>query len=370
MSAGSSSLERVVSLRRVLPLMFALLLTLEPLAAHAQERLSPRLVLSDYRADIERYRHGDAVEALRHLLSHGRPWLAEAVDGLAGAAEVTTEDLQAAVLMHTEAATDGWVHNDDAVVQLSAAKRYIDLRRRGGGSANRLPADFRRDWHLVVAWYLQREMQYPTLIGHLDTSIARHRADPEVLLAQGTFYEIFGWSDKPPGQWVIVAPRLLTSATRNRRGLLQESERVLRLALQGSPALDEARLRLGRVLTELGRPDEAVAMLKPLESADPTSPFTYLAMLFTGAAEERLRHLDQAVTAYQAAASLRPQCQTPWVALSAVLRARGDDDASYGMLLRTAAAGTRCADPWWNYKDGQWAWRLEATLDAMRAKVR
>ena len=91
MSAGSSSLERVVSLRRVLPLMFALLLTLEPLAAHAQERLSPRLVLSDYRADIERYRHGDTVEALRHLLSHGRPWLAEAVDGLAGAVSSVVE---------------------------------------------------------------------------------------------------------------------------------------------------------------------------------------------------------------------------------------------------------------------------------------
>ena len=361
-------LERVVSSRRVRRLVCAYLLTCAPLAAHAQERLSPRLVLSDYRADIAQYRHGDAVDSLRHLLSHGRPWVAVAVEALARSADASTEDLQAAVLMHTEAATGGWVHNDDAVLQLSAAKQFIDLRR-GGNSTFRLPADFRRNWHLVVAWCLQRELQYPTLIGHLDTALARYRDDPELLLAQGTFYEIFGWSEKPPGDWVIVAPRLLTSATRTRRGLLLEAERALRRALLGAPALEEARLRLGHVLTELGRPDEAVAMLKPLQSTDQTLPFAYLATLFVGAALERLHHLDQAATAYQQAASLRPQCQTPWVALSAVLRAKGEDDASYGMLLRTAAAGTRCADPWWDYKYGQWAWRLEATLDAMRAQV-
>jgi len=213
-----------------------------------------------------------------------------------------------------------------------------------------------------------------------------------VLLTQGTFYETLGWTATPPGEWDVVAPRLLTSPTRSRRGQLEEAERTLRAALDASPALDEARLRLGRVLTELGRPGEALTTLAPLyadasgtpvavENSSPGSRARtmnerwsasrpYLVKLFIGSAEERLGHFDRAIEAYRAAAAMQPKCQTPWVALSAALRASGDQVAAADVVLKIATTATQCHDPWWDYRYGSWAWRAEPLFAAMRGEVR
>lgn len=355
--------------RRLPGLACACLLALAPLSAQGLRTPSSRVALAEYRDAVRHYRSGDTVQAMQGLLAHSRPWFAVAVEAMAGSADASVEDLEAAALMHTEAFAGAWVRDDEVPLHLSAAMRFIDLGRGRLASGYRLPDGFRRTWHLLAAWYLQSAQQYLALIEHLDTTIGRYPDDPDVLLAQGTFYEIFGWSATLPRHPAAPAPRLLTSAMRNQSGLLLEAERVFRAALGQSPGLDEARLRLGRVLTELGRPAEALSVLAPLASSG-DAPFAYLAAMFSGAAHERLGHFDQAIEAYRSAASRNPQCQTPLVALAAALRARGDEDASYDLALRTAMAGSRCADPWWSYKSGQWPWRAAAALGALRAAVR
>ena len=366
--------------------------------------MSPAAVLAEYQDIIKQYRSNDTIGALHALLGHDGSWLTTAVGALARDA-VSLQDLKAAVLLHTEAVVGQWVTGEAMLLQLSAARELVELRtgstsplallRRSGQAPYRLPDDFRRRWHLVIAWSLQKNLQFPALIAHLDTTIGRYRDDPDVLLTQGTFYESLSWSPRSPGEWDVAAPRLLTSATRSRRGQLGEAERAFSAALQGSPAPDEARLRLGRVLTELERPDEALALLTPLETetgatraagaAESLSPgdnrpgvtadrsaasWQYLVTLFIGAAEERLHHFDRAIEAYRRAAAIVPQCQTPWVALSAAERASGDPLAAADAVVNIATTGRQCVDQWWDYRYGSWAWRGEPVLAAMRGEVR
>jgi Tetratricopeptide repeat len=368
----------------------------------AQSQSSAAAVLAEYQDIIRQYRSDDTIGALHALLGHDPAWVSTAVGALSRDSGVSLQDVKDAVLVHTEAIVGQWVTVEGLPLQLAAARELIDLRgsasplailRRGAQVPYRLPDDFRRRWHLVVAWSLQKSLQYPTLIAHLDTTIQRYRDDPDVLLTQGTFYEALGSTPTSPGEWDVAAPRLLTSATRTRRGQLGEAERTLRAALQTSPELDEARLRLGRVLTELGRPGEALATLAPLDAdasgtagaAENLSPDRsrartmadrwsasrpYLVKLFIGSAEERLGHFDRAIEAYRAAAAMLPQCQTPLVALSAALRASGDQVAAADAVLRIATTAKQCIDPWWDYRYGSWAWRAEPVLAAMRGDVR
>jgi hypothetical protein len=39
------------------------------------------------------------------------------------------------------------------------------------------------------------------------------------------------------------------------------------------------------------------------------------------------------------------------------------------MTRRFTAMGTGCADPWWSYKFGQAAWRLDPVLAALRLEI-
>jgi tetratricopeptide (TPR) repeat protein len=122
------------------------------------------------------------------------------------------------------------------------------------------------------------------------------------------------------------------------------------------------------MMNELDRPDEALALLKPIGDGEAPAPLKYLALLFEGAAEQRRNDLDKAIAAYRAAAVRYPGCQTPEVALSNALRNKGERAAALGMLLRVAVAGSQCDDPWWSYHFGQ-AGQFDSALQEMRKDV-
>ncbi len=344
-----------------------------PWSIAAQRMGTQQPILDSYAATVGRYRAGEIEVALQELIAHDRWWVDDALKALERS-RWPTVDVEAAALLHIEAALRSRTGYLDQNLHLGTARRILDLDH-----GTRLPAEFQRRLDLLVAWYLHSALRFDDLARHLDLILKRFPNDAEVLLALGSFYEGVGWSSEPPinlapspiGRRATTdgRPRILRPIDgRNQRRIQEEAAATFRRALAAAPELDEARLRLGRVLNELGRPAEALQMLQPFHQRETEVRFKYLAALFEGAAQQRGDHLDAAVEAYRVATTIYPGCQTPWVALSGALRANGERSAAYGILLRVAESEPQSEDPWWGYKFGQ-SWRFDAVFAQMKHQV-
>src|SRR5207247_9478776 len=114
----------------------------------------------------------------------------------------------------------------------------------------------------------------------------------------------------------------------------------------------EARLRHGRVLGGLGRHADAAAELRQAIASADDSLLRYYADLFLGAAEEELGHRDAARLAYEQAAALYPDAQSPLVALSRLARRYGDRPGALHAIQRVCALSADAHarhDPGWTY---------------------
>jgi tetratricopeptide (TPR) repeat protein len=204
--------------------------------------------------------------------------------------------------------------------------------------------------------------------------------DPHVLFLAGCLHETF-------------ASPMIQSLTRSidvmgaRPGIssekseLREAEELFRRALKADPALVEARIRRGRVLHLLGKPEEAVLELRQAVStllsdegrkaAPDSALMLYFAEMFFGAAAEALGQADRARASYARAAELFPGAPSPNLALSQLaLRAnnRGAALAAVERALPPAGGDRESADPWWRYHSIQgrdaagWFERLHESL--------
>jgi tetratricopeptide (TPR) repeat protein len=337
----------------------------------ARQGGSSSATLNAYAAMVDGYRQGQIDAAVAEMVARDRRWVEDALRIL-DRAKWSPVDLEAAALLHTESAWNAPTGSVGAI-HLSAAEWIINR-------SVAVPTEFRRRWYLLVAWHLQSELRFEDLARHVDAMVKRFPADGDVLLVLGSLYEALGWSREPPidlsravagARGIPDDPRpaiLRSLEDRGQRKIQEEAAGAFRHALAVSPSLDEARLRLARMMNELDRPDEALALLKPIGDGEAPAPVKYLAWLFEGAAEQRRNDLDAAINAYRAAAAQYPGCQTPVVAMTDALRNKGDRTTAFGMLLRVAVAGSQCDDPWWSYHFGQ-AGRFDSALQEMRRDV-
>jgi tetratricopeptide (TPR) repeat protein len=351
----------------------ALVLTALPASVAGQRVGSRQPILDSYAAIVNRYRAGEIETAVSELVSRDESWIDEATAALS-LADWPTVNVQAALLLHVEATLNLQTRYRDQQRHLRAMWRILDF-----GRGTRLPMDFQRRAVLLVAWSLQSALRLDDLAAQIDRIAIRFPNDAEVLLALGSFYEVVAWSREPALNLAVAStglsgtpaerrPRVLELLEgRDQRRIQEEAVVVLRRALGADPDLDEARLRLGRLLNELGRVDEALDTLRS-RGGRADARFRYLNAMFEGAALQNGGRFEAAADAYRAAVALNPRCQTPWLALSAVLRDLGERESATETLERVAAAGAQCDDPWWSYRFGQ-AWRLDATLAELRQEV-
>jgi hypothetical protein len=133
---------------------------------------------------------------------------------------------------------------------------------------------------------------------------------------------------------------------------LELAESRFRRALQGDPTLVEARIRLARVLSQRGKHDEALSLLKevPLQS---DAVLAFYAHLVRGDAERALKRYPAAQASYQQALNLYPSAQSARLALGHLARLRADRGGALALLQPALTAPQpRDDDPWWDYHRG------------------
>ncbi len=331
--------------------------------------------------DVER-----AARALTDLAR--RPGL---VDCRSGPWEVEIADGSAAVLLETDAALRASARHDKAALSVHLAigqwllERLAEengARRSPGDAAaqgcQRPPPVTRLEWYLATTQVLQGDWEL-ILADRLASYALKHLpADARMLSATGAAKEALALdlAHSPPQPQdprsaalgrtppVMMRDRLLA---RN----LREAEALFREALVREPALLEARLHLGRVLSILDRPADARVELQACLDGAPAAEERYLAHLFLARIDEQDGQLDTAADNYRAAIQVVPTCQAARLGLARVLERGGDLASGAPTLdgfLDQPWPRDNMDEPWWVYSFAGFR-QGSQRLDELRRRV-
>ncbi len=221
-------------------------------------------------------------------------------------------------------------------------------------------------WWRAVAALLgsRKEMMSAPLFLERAVRIFPHDAD--ILLMAGGVHELIASPVVQDGTSEVA--RDIRDAHGNEGGNLSKAERYYRDALAADPRLDEARVRLARVLVLRGRHEMALQALDGRIEAIAVPETRYFGYLVLGQAHEGLQHLETARAAYRQAIDLFPGAQSATLAIARLEHRRGDKAASVGALGRLfdRSAGDR-GDPWTQYFVTGPARHSAELLEALRA---
>ena len=226
------------------------------------------------------------------------------------------------------------------------------------------------EWSRTVGAYFASERKYADALTHFAWARSAAPDDPLVLYGEACLQETLGAPRIQDYVRVTTLPngsRILGIASPQTH--LRRAESLLRKSLAASPRFAEANLRLGRVLTQLQRHDEALPYLRTAIAESRDRTLSYYAHLFSGDAESSLARAADARLSYERALAIFPDAQAAQIGLAAVISAGGNREAALAAMLPTLTkppdfrAGD---DPWWEYYFGDAA-NLEALLDQLRA---
>jgi tetratricopeptide (TPR) repeat protein len=206
-------------------------------------------------------------------------------------------------------------------------------------------------WYRGTAAYLLREGHFAEARAHLERAAQLFPSSPDVLLDTAYVREKFA---SPEIQAAVqdYKSQGVALSVESEKIELGRAERSLRQTLALDPASVQARVRLGRVLGDLGRHQEAAAELHGAVAARPVGAVRYFAEMFLGREEQALGNRDNARIHFEAAAQLAPDAQSPYLALSQLARQSGDRPAALRALqhmISLPADELYRQDPWWTY---------------------
>jgi hypothetical protein len=209
-----------------------------------------------------------------------------------------------------------------------------------------------RDWYVATATWMQLTQQFN--FTHLKHARELFRDDEEILFLSGCEHETYAG---PAFQTIVrtaALPPGVSMGVSSDAEELREAASLFREALAANPSLDEARLRLARVLSLQRRFSEAEQELNRIGMSDEPVQQYYTA-LFRGFIKQSLSDDEAARQAYESASIVFPTAQSPLLALAALARARGrqEDVRSAMAKLVSLGAGGSDYDPWWEYHTWQ-----------------
>ncbi len=374
----------MMTIRTVLvALVSVLLLPGQPAAGQFVSRDETKALsdIAGYLELVRQYREGDFKAAAHLLLDWKEGPVTKAVDAMltlkrrlaappGSRDDLDVADVEAAVLMHSEAAMTAWLEGRSPLVtyHVNSALRIIEwlaasLRASEAGDSrvdSSLHRMVHRDWYLSMARILNGLMEPMSSLSLLKIAQQRFPDDPQLLLASGSAHESVARKIElrsklrrvSSGREQLLAAAELMSATEQRRMAEGDYRRILKI----DPGFAEARLRLGRVLALTGRPAEAEKELRALLSSATGVYIRHLGLLFLGLVLETNDKVAEAKSLYLGAVLLQPGCQTCRVALAHALDRLGDERQAEDVLmqfLRQTDDKSDTADPWWIYPYGQ-----------------
>jgi hypothetical protein len=248
------------------------------------------------------------------------------------------------------------------------------------GFASRQPAalDSMRAWYIGTTAWLARSQNLPELDSHVGEATRRLPDDAAILLLGGWLQEMLASS---PVQNEIQS-RLAPSRTRFTRTMvplapacsynpcagqlrpfgvgsatehLSWAETLLERALAGDARSTEAGVRLGRVVAQRSRHEQAIDHLERALAGSIDRTLAFDALLFLGTSMEALGRDSAAADAYRRALALFPAAQSARIALSHLLSKRGARSEAVEILRSPSPDGggdSWADDPWWTYHFG------------------
>lgn len=233
----------------------------------------------------------------------------------------------------------------------------------------------------VRRFYLAAALQAHTRGCFLDArrwsrvGLRRFPKDALLNLALGTTTESVAFVTPPPRS---LRPNPTTAQVKQAQGaasqyrdLWEESRRAFEEAVGADPSLDEAGLRLGRVLLRLEKNERARALFEAILARSTDPQLRYLAHLFLGRIHEQAGRAREADAKYGAALAILPASQVAAVAVAHLRETQGQVAEARDVLER-ALAHTRkrtVADPYWEYYMVVRTVQAEAILEALRKET-
>ena len=207
-----------------------------------------------------------------------------------------------------------------------------------------------RIWYRAASAFLLNDNDFSELLPHLEKAREVFPDDPGLLLDAAYVHEKLS---SPALQAGIddLRDRGVTISAEPRMIQLQRAEQLFARVIALTPDDVDAHVRRGRTLCELGRHDEAAALLRRVLDRDIEKDRRYLAELFLGRAEAASGRAEEAARRYENAAALYPDAQSPRLASSQLARASGDRAAALRHLapVLERAHDSTSIDPWRDY---------------------
>jgi hypothetical protein len=262
------------------------------------------------------------------------------------------------VLLHTDVAL---LTNASGLLMHYADGRDIDVERHAdhwalartfagwlaARSARR--ADVRRWYRASLATMVKGEMWNAE---HANVAASQRPPDADLLYLAGSVHEGLASPSAQAAVAGVDLPANVSLAVQSAKGELRLAAPLLKQALELKPALVDARIHYGRVLTLLDRAADAIPELQRASAEAQAPEQQYDARLFLGAALEAANRPAEAGAAYAAAGALFPRAQAPRLAAS-LLAARYGDRATALTAIQPLLAGPGqdddVQDPWWSY---------------------
>jgi tetratricopeptide (TPR) repeat protein len=286
--------------------------------------------------------------------------LVNLVDRRQAASSVDVQDVEAAVLLHTEAAVVASQRPSATLVDrhlqaVAALFRWLDraddARRRAGATPTRRSI-VRRDWYLMAVAALTRTGDVRAANTMANEAAQAFPADPQVQFIAATAAEMEAIQTRDAVLWRRAETRLAASVA-------------------AEPLNGEALVHLGRVRSRLGRSQEAGALFAQVihEGRDPR--WVYLAHLFLGGDVEVAGNDGDAAAHYRAAVDALPHTQGARTALARAYFVQGRVADARAVV----APGLPPGDHPGFFDDPFWAYPLALSIDpvdmlaAMRTAV-